>query len=248
MKTYCVYKHTFPNGKVYIGQTCQKPEKRFKVNGTGYKNCTCIYNAIKKYGWDNIKHEILFDNLSLEEANKLEVELIKKYNSTNHKYGYNLQSGGRNGTHSDETKKKMSQWQIGKKLSDETKNKISKARTGQKDSEETRRKKSETHKKMPVTKEVLEKLDRMRKMRNIDALRERMRTLNIGRKHTLEARRHMSEAHKLKNAKRVLCVETGEVFPSLSIAAKIMWLQRQNIGKVCNGLQKTSGNFHWKFV
>lgn len=66
-KEYCVYMHTFPNGKVYIGQTKQNPKYRFK-NGNGYKGCTYVYSAIKKYGWENIKHEILIDNLSREEV------------------------------------------------------------------------------------------------------------------------------------------------------------------------------------
>ena len=33
--TYCVYIHTAPNGKMYIGQTSQKPEARWN-NGRGY--------------------------------------------------------------------------------------------------------------------------------------------------------------------------------------------------------------------
>ena len=36
MREYSVYKHTFPNGKVYIGITKQNPLKRWR-NGTGYK-------------------------------------------------------------------------------------------------------------------------------------------------------------------------------------------------------------------
>lgn len=35
-KNYCVYKHTTPSKKVYIGMTGQDPEKRWR-NGSGYK-------------------------------------------------------------------------------------------------------------------------------------------------------------------------------------------------------------------
>ena len=57
---YCIYKHTnLINGKVYIGQTCQLPEKRFGKNGNGYKGCRYFYNAIECYGWNNFKHEII---------------------------------------------------------------------------------------------------------------------------------------------------------------------------------------------
>ena len=39
---FCVYKHTCPNGKVYIGITCQNPIKRWK-GGSGYKNNKHFY-------------------------------------------------------------------------------------------------------------------------------------------------------------------------------------------------------------
>lgn len=112
-KEYCVYKHTAPNGKVYIGQTCQKPENRWK-NGKGYSNNKYFSRAIRKYSWDNFKHEILFENLTKEEADALEIELIKKYNSTNKDFGFNMENGGYGkGKHSIETLKKMSEGRKG---------------------------------------------------------------------------------------------------------------------------------------
>lgn len=90
---YCIYRHIFPNNKCYIGITQQNPNIRW-ANGLGYKCNTLMWKAINKYGWKNIKHEILFDNLTESEANKKEIELIKLYNSTNPKYGYNIRSGG----------------------------------------------------------------------------------------------------------------------------------------------------------
>lgn len=66
-KDYCVYKHTLPNNKVYIGITKQIPSLRW-ANGRGYKHSNYFYNAILKYGWLNIRHEILRDCLTIEEA------------------------------------------------------------------------------------------------------------------------------------------------------------------------------------
>ena len=60
---YTVYRHICPNNKMYIGITRKKPEDRF-LNGQGYFDNKKFYKDIKKYGWDNIKHEILFENLS----------------------------------------------------------------------------------------------------------------------------------------------------------------------------------------
>lgn len=112
-KTYSVYIHTTPNGKKYIGITTQKPEDRW-INGLGYKKNTHFYRAIKKYGWNNINHEILFVNLLESEATEIEKELIKKYKTMNPNYGYNSTSGG----------------EIGKTLTEQAKIKISENRKG----------------------------------------------------------------------------------------------------------------------
>lgn len=89
---YYVYKHTNKNnGKCYIGISCQEPDQRWR-SGLGYKDQSKFYGAILKYGWDGFNHEILFSNLSQEEAYTLEKELIAKYNSIEN--GYNIQSGG----------------------------------------------------------------------------------------------------------------------------------------------------------
>lgn len=90
---YKVYKHTFPNGKVYIGITSQKPKSRW-ANGKGYQDNKRMYNAIKKYGWNNIKHEILFTGLTQEQAFEKEIELIAEYDSTKFDKGYNISHGG----------------------------------------------------------------------------------------------------------------------------------------------------------
>lgn len=94
LNKFYVYKHTNKiNNKVYIGITSQKPEERWS-NGNGYLRCTRFHNSIKKYGWSNFKHEILFSNLTKEEAFQKEKELILEYNSTDERFGYNLKEGG----------------------------------------------------------------------------------------------------------------------------------------------------------
>ena len=91
---WCVYCHTNKtNNKKYIGITSYKPEHRWGKEGNGYKN-QFFYDAIKKYGWDNFEHEILFDNLIKEQAEEKEIELISKYNTLIGKMGYNYETGG----------------------------------------------------------------------------------------------------------------------------------------------------------
>lgn len=91
---YKVYKHTnLINDKVYIGITKQEPKRRWQ-NGFGYVDNDYFYKAIIKYGWNGFKHEILFDNLTKEQAQQKEIELIRKFQSNNRKFGYNLSKGG----------------------------------------------------------------------------------------------------------------------------------------------------------
>lgn len=85
---YSIYKHTAPNGKVYIGQTKLPLYKRW-VNGSGYSNQTVFYKDILAFGWDNIKHEVLEEVATKEEAKERERYYILKYRSNEPEYGYN---------------------------------------------------------------------------------------------------------------------------------------------------------------
>jgi hypothetical protein len=89
-----VYRHTAPNGKVYIGITGFDPQYRWLNNGKGYKTQTTFFNAIIKYGWINFKHDILFEDLTEEEALNKEEELIQQYKSYDRRYGYNVSLRG----------------------------------------------------------------------------------------------------------------------------------------------------------
>lgn len=85
---YCVYKHTCPNGKVYIGITGCTPEVRWQ-GGYGYKDNGRFFKDILDYGWRNIQHEILFDGLTKEKALEIESAQITLHNSMLPQYGYN---------------------------------------------------------------------------------------------------------------------------------------------------------------
>ena len=146
---YIVYMHIFPNNKKYIGITKQKPEKRWN-NGKGYKHNDYIKNAINKYGWQNVKHKILFTNLSKNQAEQKEIELISLYKSNKKEFGYNIESGGHINCVSEETKKKLSDINKGKIISKETRERMSKNNAriwlGKKINNKTREKMSNSHK------------------------------------------------------------------------------------------------------
>jgi len=103
------------SGKCYIGETKQiSPEKRWKghiKSITKNKGCPALKDAIKKYGLDKFKFEVIiicFD----EDRFKYEVEYIKKFNSQVPN-GYNILPGGIGGAgfqgkkHTEQSKKKI---------------------------------------------------------------------------------------------------------------------------------------------
>ena len=87
---YCVYEHIFPNGKKYIGISCNA-EKRWS-NGKGYETQPKIARAINKYGWENVTHNIIVDGISKEQAETLEKYLIAELKTIDR--GYNTSTGG----------------------------------------------------------------------------------------------------------------------------------------------------------
>lgn len=188
-KNYKIYEHIFPNGKIYIGMTCQKPERRWNY-GKNYKSNIYMFNAIQKYGWDNIKHKILYENLSEKEAEQKEIELIAKYKSNNRIYGYNIENGGNhNGKINEEIRHRLSESHKGQKVSLETREKISKANKGKKISLETRMKISIANKGRKLSNETRQKLSKASKGK----LSPRK-----GKKMTEEQKRKISNSHKGK--------------------------------------------------
>lgn len=282
-KNYTVYKHTTPNGKVYIGITKQKPEKRWN-NGNGYKDNEHFYRAILKYGWENIKHEIVENGLTKQQACNMEIEFIAKYDATNPKHGYNNTMGGETNIPSKETRRKLSESHkganhpmYGKHLSTETRRKLSElnkgvnnpnygkhpsAETWKKLSEankgvnnsmygkhhssEARQKISEAHKGKHLSAEHRKKISESGKryylnnpelQRKLSESEKGVNNPMYGKHHSAEARRKMSEARKGthlsdetrkkisesckgKNAKAVICVETGILYSSSTEAGK----------------------------
>ena len=156
MKSFIVYKHVFPNGKVYIGITCCDPSIRWK-SGHGYDNQPVMKNAIDKYGWENVKHEVIAENLTKEKACEMEVELIRKYNSTNRNNGYNVTLGGESYEMTEEHKKKIGAANKGRPshlkglpMSESRKKKIGLSNRGKKRTAEQRKAQSEYMKKYAI--------------------------------------------------------------------------------------------------
>lgn len=82
-----VYIHTVPNGKIYIGQS-ENAARRWS-DGKGYIYNDEFYSDIKKYGWNNITHEILCECVTRQEAEEYERLFIVFLDSENSEKGYN---------------------------------------------------------------------------------------------------------------------------------------------------------------
>ena len=200
MKTWTVYRHITPNGKSYIGITSRENLNQRWSNGRGYKD-TPFGEAIEKYKWENIKHEILDTNLTEDEAKRLEREYIEKYRTFIRFIdckGYNCTLGG-DGTvgweHSEETKRKQSEALKGRQFSEETLHRMSEAQKGKKLgtqlSEETKHKISEAHKGKPSP---------YKGKHPSEETKRKHSEANKGKHHTEESKRKMSEARKGKPA------------------------------------------------
>lgn len=92
-KCHRVYKITFPEGEIYIGQTKKSLNERWC---DGYYGCNKIYEAILKYGKHNpnIKKEFITDQLYQHDADEIERYYIQYYNSIPNTIVLNEQNGG----------------------------------------------------------------------------------------------------------------------------------------------------------
>lgn len=113
-----VYLHTnLENGKVYVGQTWQKPQDRWVRHcydaAKGARGCRRLGDAIRKYGRNAFDQQILGIAQTQAELDNLEKLWIILLRSDNPQFGYNLQAGGSGIRHrqSEETKKIISDYQ-----------------------------------------------------------------------------------------------------------------------------------------
>lgn len=232
MNNICIYRHMFPNGKVYIGQTCQKPEHRWN-NGKGYTS-PFIFNAINKYGWENIQHEVLFTGLDQLNADIIEEDLIFYYKQIGK--SYNLATGGkvnRGWKYSEESKKKLSKAMKGK---------------GTKKVMQIDPKSGEVVKTWDSETEVCEFYNGNHSL-----------IYNAIRRHSLTKGYYWQyEGEEILpiNNRNLHCryveqidkntLEVIKVWDSLSEVERILNIPAGNISNVCKGKRKTAGGFIWR--
>lgn len=244
-KSFLIYKHTSPSGKAYIGQT--KNLARRNSSHRGDSGCRLFAKAIKRYGWDSFQHEVLASGLSLEEANRLEQELIQSH-GTRAPHGYNLKAGGLSSEHAEETKQRISKAHIGKVVPPEVGQKISAtkraktqeerdainaklraANVGKKASAETKAKLSAAHTGRKMSPEAIEKSAAARRGRVASAeTRAKQSASRKGRPaHNKGIPMPEEQKVKVSAAKKD---PSPEVRARISEAAKAAWARRKQNG------------------
>ena len=267
-KNYTIYMHKNKiNGKMYIGQTCQKVEYRWE-NGTKYDQCPVFYRAIQKYGWDNFEHIILKENLTLEEANYWEEYYISYYHTwvdDPQCNGYNLQKGGSNREIAEETKEKLRQNTLNLWKSEEHREKMSQKMKEKWQDPEMRQKFLNAHEAARqkhfeetgtrdwISEEGKQKISEARKKYIAEH-----GTPTQGKSRSEETKKKISQTRKEKQlpppehnenwykamkkmCKPIQCIETGEIFPSRKEAAEWANMKSSRISDYLAGRKKSAG-------
>jgi group I intron endonuclease len=233
-----IYKITSPIGKVYIGQS-----KNIKERWNQYKkliNCgnqTRLYNSFMYYGVESHTFEII------KECEEYELDYYERHFQEFFyvigEYGLNCKLtkvGEKKGVHSEETKRKQSESMKGKNkgkiFSENHKRKLSEAQKelhrngyqhpqkGKGHSEDTKNRIRETLKKKYESGYI---------------------SPNKGRKHSEEDIKKNRE----RQSKRVINIETGEIYISARDVCEKFNLKRSTLSKKLNGNAKNNTTFRY---
>lgn len=263
---YCIENSV--NRKKYVGQA-KDIEKRWETHkaelrrGAHYN--THLQAAWDKYGEQSFAFYILelCDVESLSERETFYINSLSSFEN-----GYNMTQGGegtRGHHHTEEHKNKMRELFKGRVFSDETLKRMSEAGKGREQkqtesriagykvvaeklkgrpfSEEHRKRLSEAHKGKPTWNKGMKFSPEEHAMygkHHSDSTKEKIGNANRGRKRT--------EEQRLKCARPVSCVETGEIFPSITDAAKAYGVSIYAISNVLRGKAKTCQKRHWRYA
>ena len=254
------------NGKSYIGQS-QNIAKRLrshKSNKHKYHNYI-IKNAISKYGWENFDKTVL-EFCPVEKLDEREIFWIAKYQPE-----YNIKEGGGRGNHSIQTREILrqstkSQWQntdIRKIFQKqiicietgeifESVNSAA-AKIGVNHSAISQVLNGKTKTSGGYHWDYLNDKDKQQRGKHFsEETRKQFSKLHIGQKRSEQTIAKLSAQIKKRGneccQKSVVCMETGQIFKSVKIAALTVGVVPSFLSKVLHGKKKTAGGYHWKFI
>jgi len=199
-----IHRRKDTNKVFYVGRGVNKTRPYSKANRNKH-----WHNIVNKVGYIV---EIIIEEISWKEAGVKEMELIKQYGRKDLNEGdlVNMSDGGEGNTrgksrtglpHSEETKKKISDSNKGKKQTEETKNRLretskgNKNMLGKKHSQETKDKISKATKGKKLSNEHIEKIRKSVSNMTQDTKNKISNTLK-GITRSEETRKKMSDARK----------------------------------------------------
>ena len=221
-KDYYVYKTTnIINGKFYIGKRhYRKKDEKWYLGSGIYLN-----RAIKKYGRENFKKEIIEWCSSSEEVNNKERFWIAKLDALNPKIAYNIAPGGDGGFLGEEVSKRVGLKLKGRKLPKEVCEKMSKAMKGKKKSKEQIEK---IRKALTGRKRTEKEIENMRKAA--------LKLYEEGFESPIQISIYQYD------------IKTGDFinsYRSCSEASRMTGFDRKAINNACLGITKKSNKFIW---
>lgn len=219
-------------GLIYVGQHVASVFEPDKYIGSG----TALKKALKEHKKENFTCKLLEKADNQDDLNSKEIYWINYFDAMNPLVGYNLKNGGSGGCgykHTEENKIKCGNSWRGKKRPPRTKNhidKLVKANAGFKHSESA---------KFKISKALTGCT------RSVDT-RLKMSKAQQGKYISEETKQKISKANRDKHGKPVICVETGEIFPTASSACRAF--NCEGIRKCLRGVNKTGAGYHWKYL
>lgn len=239
---YSVYVLIMPSNECYIGATSRKPQERWR-NGEGYKTSKELYSRIQRYGWDNIQKRVLINELSLEQANRIEKYVISKFRENGFKI-LNKKDGGDGFNVAKEESKKLtiheSECPI---INQETLSAVLSA--------------PKNHSSKPVlcveTGIAYASTVEASEMTGIN--KATIRNCCNGRRSTgggyhwqFIQKEHKKLPKQNIARRRVRCIDTGIVFNTITEAYEITGIDKTSISHACNGRVSVAGGYSWEFV
>ena len=245
-----IYKLSSPNGKIYIGQTINKKQRKYHYNSTSFKKQIKLWNNVQKHNWNpGDTFEIIEECLCGENKiylNEREKYWIQYYDSF--KNGLNCNEGGYGNSGyiaSDTTKQKMSESGKNKKpMSDKTKELLRQLNLGDKNPMFNKKHSLDAIKKIKDSKidfkhseESKEKMRKIPKSPMSDETKELLRQLNLG---------------KTYETKKINQIDAnGEIIKTwdgITECAKTLKLHISGISQVLTGKSKTTKGYRFEYI
>ena len=210
--------------KIYIGQSIDI-YRRWKAHLSCLRRNlhenTLLQNAWNKYGETDFEFTILrICEPDYADLNKWETFYIQEKNALDRTVGYNISAGGENSGNSIKGFTEEERKIFCKKISDRQK---------------------EYYKTHPSPFKGKRLSDEARRI-----ISEKNKGNGLGVKRP-EHSQAMSRGNNPK-AKRVICIETGEIFRCAKDAAEKYGVTNSTLLKTCKGVQQTSAGLHWRYA